>query len=81
MFLTQEDYEKALDSLEVKLEKHLEDVLSDSFDKSVKAEQYITALCLSREYLKEKIENIKTSNFCETCNLSQESKTVWEVKK
>lgn len=81
MFLTQEDYEKALDSLEAKLEKHLEDVLSDNFDRSVKAEQYITALCLGREYIKEKIENIKESNFCETCNLSQESKTVWEVKK
>ena len=81
MFLTQEDYEKALDELESKLEKHLQDVLTNSIDKSVKAENYITALCLGREYIKEKIENIKESNFCETCNLSQESKTVWEVKK
>ena len=62
-------YKDLLEKTEAMLEKHLVDVLKNSLDKNVKAEQYIIALTNARFYLKDKL---KPFYFKELCNLSKE---------
>ena len=62
-------YKDLLEKTETMLEKHLVDVLENSLDKNVKAEQYITALTNARFYLKDKL---KPYYFKTLCDLSQE---------
>lgn len=62
-------YKDLLEKTEIMLEKHLVDVLENSLDKNVKAEQYITALTNARFYLKDKL---KPYYFKTLCDLSQE---------
>ena len=62
-------YKDLLEKTEAMLEKHLVDVLKNSLDKNIKAEQYITALTNARFYLKDKL---KPYYFKTLCDLSQE---------
>lgn len=62
-------YKDLLEKTEIMLEKHLVDVLENSLDKNVKAEQYVTALTNARFYLKDKL---KPYYFKTLCDLSQE---------
>ena len=62
-------YKDLLEKTETMLEKHLVDVLENSLDKNVKAEQYIIALTNARFYLKDKL---KPYYFKTLCDLSQE---------
>lgn len=62
-------YKDLLEKTETMLEKHLVDVLENSLDKNVKAEQYITALTNARFYLKDKLKPCCSKTLCD---LSQE---------
>lgn len=62
-------YKDLLEKTETMLEKHLVDVLENSFYKNAKAEQYIIALTSARFYLKDKL---KPYYFKTLCDLSQE---------
>lgn len=50
------NYAEAIEITEHKIEFYLKDILNDDPYKSAKAEGYLTALCLGREYLKDKIK-------------------------
>ena len=50
-----EYYTKQLEKVEDKLELFLEETMNDSRFKNPKAEQYVIALCLARNYIKEKM--------------------------
>lgn len=59
------NYSEVLDSIEIKIEQLLEDFVNDNVYKSPKTEDRLTALCLSREYLKEKIRHEHLQKFYE----------------
>ena len=50
------NYTEALLQTEEKIEMYLNDILTNNFHKSVKAEEYLMALCSARGYLKDKIK-------------------------
>lgn len=50
------NYTEALLQTEEKIEMYLNDILTNNFHKSVKAEEYLMALCSARDYLKDKIK-------------------------
>lgn len=49
-------YTEKLEKIENKLELFLEETMNDSRYKNPKAEQYVIALSLARNYIKEKID-------------------------
>lgn len=50
------DYKQQLETVDYLIEGLLEDVVENKTFKSPRAEERLTALCLSREYLKDKIK-------------------------
>lgn len=50
------DYKEMLIQTEEKIEMYLNDILTNNFHRSVKAEEYLMALCKARDYLKDKIK-------------------------
>ena len=50
------NYKEKLKVLELKLEQHLDDILTDNAHRSVKAENYVLALMAGRQYLLEKMK-------------------------
>ena len=50
-----EYYTEKLEKVENKIEYFLEETMNDSRYKNPKAEQYVIALCLARNYISEKI--------------------------
>lgn len=55
MIKDKEYYTKQLKRVEDKIELFLEETMNDSRFKNPKAEQYVIALCLARNYINEKI--------------------------
>lgn len=51
------NYKEVLNSIEYKIESLIEDLVEDKVYKSPKTEERLTALCLSRKYIKEKIKD------------------------
>ncbi len=51
------DYNTALKQIDIKIEILLNDILTENPYKSLQAETRLTALCLAREYIKDKIKN------------------------
>lgn len=50
------DYKEKLNVIEFKIESLIEDLVEDKIYKSPRTEEKLTSLCLSREYLKDKIK-------------------------
>ena len=53
------NYKNTLENIDVQIEKLLLDILENRVYKSPKTEERLTALCLSREYIIDKIKVIK----------------------
>lgn len=55
------NYKEMLAQTEEKIEMYLNDILTNNLHRSVKAEEYLMALCKARDYLKDKAkeENLK----------------------
>lgn len=68
------NYNKAIEVIEIKIEQLLEDLINDNVYKSPKTEDRLTALCLGREYLNEKVkkEKFKTLNRVNTSIIETE---------
>lgn len=73
-----EYYTKQLEKVEDKLELFLEETMNDSRFKNPKAEQYVIALCLARNYINEKIDEFciepHECNCNGNCKCHEESK-------
>lgn len=71
------DYKEMLIQTEEKIEMYLNDILTNNFHRSVKAEEYLMALCKARDYLKDKV---KEESFKELCKINAEitSNEIWE---
>lgn len=70
------NYKNTLENIDVQIEKLLLDILENRVYKSPKTEERLTALCLSREYIIDKIkeENIKELNRLNTSIIEEEVK-------
>lgn len=78
MSKSKEYYSKQLEKVENKLEFFLEETMNDSMYKNPKAEQYVIALSLARNYIKEKIDGFciepHECNCNGNCKCHEESK-------
>lgn len=75
---SKEYYVKKLEKVEDKIEYFLEETMNDSRYKNPKAEQYVIALCLARNYINEKIDGFCIEPHKCNCGKHHESENVNE---